>query len=266
MSSTTRVGFAVPAVGDFADEIAYYDNNITTYETELPSQVVASLPISGNYGGRVRAINNPQVTSPPAPNMPYDEYIYTGSAWIPYSAAGLKKQITNNNMSDGSAVTPNGSTEVFGSAMPNFSQISVVNGQIVKFMCNVTLIDNAPQGNDAGFGFTGKFNIFVNSNSSSQPGPLTPGATRLSFPILESDNAYSNGKLDGAMDNFTGDLLYPATYTGTIGVGAYLSATLGESNYSYQLHDASTDTGIGPLPILFNTVQILTEIAGTWSG
>lgn len=263
MSSTTRVGFNVPAVGDFADEIAYYDNNITTYENELPSIVVASLPTSSNYAGRIRALNNAQVANPPSPNMPYDEYVYTGSAWIPYSAAGLQKRFSNANLSDGSSVTSSGA-EVFGSVLPGFNQIVVQSGSVVKFMCDVTLANDTPAGN--GFGFNGKFNIFINPNSSSQPGPLTSGAVRLSFPIAESDNFYTNSKLDGGLDNFTGDLLYASTTSGTIGVGAYLSCTYAETtSYNFYLHDASIDTGIAPSPISFSTIRILMEQAGTWS-
>lgn len=264
MSSTSRVGFAIPAVSDQADQILYHDNNVTVYEAELPSAIAPSLPASGNYSGRVRALNNAQTTNPPFPSMPYDEYVYNGSAWIPYSAAGLKRQITKSNPTDSGTVIYSGS-EVFSAAMPGFNQITVQNGSIVKFMCQVHLGNDTRAGSNPGFGFNGKFNIFVNSSTSTQPGPLTVGAARLSFPIAQSDNIYTNGVEDGGLDYVYGELFYPATFTGTIGVGSYISTTYTENSSPFYIHDPSIDGGISPAPISFSGTQILNEMAGIWS-
>lgn len=254
MSSVTRVGFLIPAVNDQADEILYHDSNIPTYEAELPSLVVGSLPVVSNYAGRIRALNNPQTTNPPFPSLPYDEFVYTGSAWIPYSSAGLKRQLNTATFGNSGSVNTSG-PEVFSSVMPGFSAMDAQAGSIIKFMVMVHLAAN---GNDTTF--NGKLNIFVNPTSSGQPGPLTPGAARLSFPMVESSDIYAYTGTTAPLDAFYGEMLYPSTYTGTIGVGAYLSATntYGGSGY---IHDPALDSILPAYGCM-----VLTETSGTWSG
>lgn len=260
MSSTSRVGFAIPAVSDQADQILYHDNNVTVYEAELPSAIAPSLPASGNYSGRVRALNNAQTTNPPFPSMPYDEYVYNGSAWIPYSAAGLKRQISGSILGNSGSVTASG-PEVFSSVVPGFTQITVQAGSIVKFMCMVHLAEGGSAGTGANYTFNGKFNIFVNPSAGTQPGPLTVGAARLSFPMVESSDIYANSGTTTPVDPFYGELLYPATFTGTIGVGAYLSAT-SDAAPDY-IHDPALSSYPGAYPA--NGCKIVTEVSGTWS-
>lgn len=261
MSSVTRVGFTIPAITDFADEIIYHDNNITVYENELPSLVQASLPVSGNYAGRTAVLNNPQTSNPPFPSMPFDEYLYNGSAWIPVSSAGLRRLLTNYVIGDSSPIASAG-PEIWSAVIPGFSQIDVQAGSIIKFSVMGHLAFSYNGGTGGTPRFNGKFNIFLNPNSSAQPGPLTPGAPRLSFPIVESDDSYLNSGHANPVDPFYGELLYAASVAGTIGVGAYLSVT--NDSPSVYVHDPASD-GYPP-SIPSNGCRILTEVSGTWSG
>lgn len=225
MSSTTRIGFTIPAVTDFADETLYFDNNVTIYENELPSVFTATLPSSGNYAGQIRVQNVAQNTGNPAPQKPYFTRLYNGTAWIPAGSAGVR---TINQTYSIPSVTGNyfsaSGVEVFDSApIPYYTALQTYLGGVLKFCCSLHL--------DLKFSsdsyINGKFNIFINPASSAQPTPTTPGAVRLSFPLIEGKQGQiAFGDQNGyAMAQYYGEMLYASTANTTVGVAAYLSLT-----------------------------------------
>ena len=237
MSSTTaRCGFLIPAVGDLADETLYYDNNITILEAELPSLIVGSLPGSGNYNGRVRSLSVAAVGNY-APPFPEQTYCYNAGAWIPVGAFGTKVRLKEayNPVSNGSSLaTVNGPGEVFETnPMTGFSSVSVTPNTVLHFSCQFVMTSNF---NNSGSGdqvFTGSFNIFLNPNSGTQPTPTTPGAIRLSFPVVVSSSNGSNGSTFSSSDYnpFYGELLYVPGVSSAAnwGASAYLSATYSQN-------------------------------------
>jgi len=266
MSSTTRVGFTIPARTDFADETIYFDNNVTIYENELPIPMALTPPVSGNYAGRMRAYDVAAVTSPPQPEYPFYSMLYNGSGWVPSGSAGARRNCTRTVPGNGSSLSPTTSSEVFQSnPMPGFSSISVTAGQVLKFCCsyNVKWFSTTTQS----LKLNGAFNIFINPNSSSQPIPTTPGAVRLSDPIVFSDDFFagnnSGGTANGYFETFYSEFFYLVTATGTIGVSAYLSATFdsmsgGDFIGIYDPAGLGLDIGIG-------SNQFVIEACGTWS-
>lgn len=235
MSSTTRVGFLVPAIGDFADETIYYDNNVTVYETELPSKIVSSLPGSGNYAGRIQTVNSPASGLNPA--LPMQNYVYTGSGWANLGAFGFKKRINSQqgvSVSANQTVPITSGTEVFVSApMDGINAIQLSPSTAYRFHCqtNDTWFGGFTSGQPGPtMGFTGKMNIFINPNSSSQPTPTTPGVVRLSAPINISDKDVGNWQVTG--EGRYCELLYsPNTSVAqTAGLAAYISATKTDPN------------------------------------
>lgn len=259
MSSSTRVGFLVPGVNDFADEGIYYDNNVTTYEAELPSVISPSLPGSGNYSGQIRTV---ALASPGsyAPAIPEQTYMWNGTAWLPVGAFGFKNDLnTYSYLSDGSPVAANG-TEVFQSvATPGFSAISALPNQVLRFSCNIST-RSAMSGTPGSTIFNGKFNIFINPASGVQPNPTTPGAIRLSFPLVNSDDgdAVFSAGTDASTHYHYGELLYLTTVAAqaTLGISAYLSATLTDDGAGTHIFGESF-TGAGVY-----SSQIVTDALG----
>jgi hypothetical protein len=231
MSSTTRVGFVIPGINDFADEGVYYDNNVTTYEAELPSTLSVSLPGTGSYTGQIRTV---ALASPNSyePARPYQTYVWNGTAWIPVGAFGFKKDLNAYfDLGDGNPVASSGVETFQSAATPGFSAIQVGPNQTVRFNCNVSTrsAEVSGTGNNSAI-FNGKFNIFVNPTSGAQPTPTTPGAIRLSFPLVCSDDNDATQSSLGAQSTHYhyGELLYLPSVAGltTMGVAAYLSSTL----------------------------------------
>lgn len=273
MSSTTRVGFVVPAVGDFADETIYFDDNITTYENELPVPMAISPPATGNYAGRCRAYDVAAVTSPPQPEYPFYSMLYNGSSWIPLGSAGTRRNCAKNTAGNGSSLPNTSSSEVFQpSPLPNFSGINVTAGQVIKFCCNYDIGWYSTTGQT--MTITGAFNIFIDPNSATQPTPTTPGVIRLSDVVSFGDDYYAGNDLSGGIghgsfEGFYSELFYLATTTRTIGVAAYLSATnVDASGGGYVGIYDPANTGL-PLPpdvsLGIGATQFMIETCGTWS-
>lgn len=263
MSSTTRVGFVVPDVTDLADQITYYDNNVTVYETELPSQMVTTLPTT-NYNGQVRTQNVAQNTSNPSPQKPYFTRLYNGG-WVNIGGAGTRA----NSQLDTPNVTNNyvnaSGTEVFDpSPLPGFTSVQSYAGGILKF-CFTAHLDLHFSGNAV---VNGKLNIFLNPNSSSQPNPSTPGVIRLSSPcILESQNSelVIGDSLNYCTDHFYGEMLYACTSTMVMGAAAYFSATATGNSSGVAINRPENYTYAANV-INLDSLQIAVETLGTFSG
>ena len=232
MSSSTRVGFLIPAATDQADEGLYYNNNITTYEAELPSNLSSSLPSSGSYTGQIRTI---ALASPGswAPKNRFETYVWNGTAWVNLGAFGFKNDMnTRTPLGDGGYISSSGS-EVFQPApCDDLTAFQVGPNQLVRFSCNVTTDAQMPGAPTFGSNFfVGKFNIFINPNSGTQPNPGTAGAVRLSFPIVctdDGDTAFGSLPSNDTSQNYHyGELFYLPNVSSvtTMGAAAYLSTT-----------------------------------------
>lgn len=258
MSSTTRVGFVIPGVNDFADEGTHYDNNVTTYEAELPSNLSASLPGSGSYTGQIRtvALSAPNFYSAP---RPYQTYMWNGSFWQQIGAFGFKDDLNAYDpLQPGDYVASTGTETFQANPIPGFSTIQVGANQAVRFSCNITT--NSIQSNSGSSIFTGKFNIFVNPSSATQPTPTTPGATRLSFNLVHSDDGDSvfMSPAPDSVQYHYGELLWAPNLSSptTIGVAAYLSATFTDDGIGTREYGGSfTAAGI-------STSNIMVEVMG----
>lgn len=232
MSSSTRAGFLIPAVTDFADEGLYYNNNITTYEAELPSVLSSSLPGSGNYTGQIRTVNLASPGSFAAAN-PEQTYAWNGTAWVSMGAFGFKKNLNSNvSLHDGGGVASSGTETFQASAIPGFTSIQVGPNNLLRFSCNIqTRSAEVGGGNQSSNIFNGKFNIFINPASGVQPTPTTPGAIRLSFNIVCRDDwdatTFPTFAGDSVIYHY-GELIYLPSVSSqtTMGVSAYLSSTL----------------------------------------
>lgn len=237
MSSTTRAGFLIPAFGDKADEILYYDNNITVLEQELPSQVVNALPGSGNYNGRIQTVNN-NATAGLNPILPRQNYVYTASGWANLGAFGYKKQLYSQT---GVCVTTvqnvpiTSSSEVFASApMDGITSITLNPGMVYRFHCEINqywgggFTSGQP---GPSLGFTGKMNLFIDPTTGVQPNPLTGTAVRLSAPIVTSDKNVGNYQVTGVTHYC--ELFYNPNVANTVtaGLAAYMSATKTDPNW-----------------------------------
>lgn len=260
MSSSTRVGFLIPASTDFADEGLYYDNNVTTYEAELPSNLSLTLPGSGGYTGQIRTV---ALASPNsyAPANRFENYVWNGTAWIPMGAFGFKKNLNANASLQPGAYVASSGTETFESTpVPGFSAIQVGPNQAVRFSCNVST-NSAQSGGGTGSNstiFNGKFNVFINPNSGSQPTPTTSGAIRLSFPLLLSDDtdAAFSGPPSSLQYNY-GELIWLPNVGArtTLGVAAYLSSTLTQDGSGTRVYGgAFTAANISSSSILVETM------------
>lgn len=223
MSSTTRVGFVVPAPTDFADEIIYFDNNITLLEAELPSQVVASLPVSGNYTGRVCTIALAD-SGPDQAAMPFATYVWSGTAWVFIGGFGYKDAFKQSFTSTSvSKVPQTAGPEVFsGSVLLSSNTIQVNPNQILRFTFQETLL-TLSEGTGQ---FIGYANIFINPSSATPPTPTTPGAVRIKIPINLEDcdaNAISHVRQTYVF----GEALYDpnVSASATYGISMYFSAT-----------------------------------------
>lgn len=225
--TTTRVGFLIPAVTDNADETLYYANNITILENELPS-IISTLPGSGSYTGQVKTSS---VTTSDTYSMNYPEAnnLWNGTAWQRIGAFGFKEDfIGQSNPGSGNRISSSG-IEVFDTApLPGFNTVTLNPNSLTRFSCGVQITTSNSGGGNSGI-FTGKFNIFINPGSQVQPTPTTPGAIRLSFPILASDDRLATF-VNYFNYNF-GELILPRQASvvtpGTIwGASAYLSTTL----------------------------------------
>jgi len=270
MSSTTRVGFVIPAVTDFADETIYFDNNVTKYEAELPIVVAGSLPSSGNYTGRIRALDTAAVTSPPQPEYPFDGYMHNGTSWIRCGSAGTRRNCTRKVPGNGSSLPSTTSSEVFQpSPMPGFSVVTVNAGQVLKFCCNYNVKWYST--NSQSLSLVGALNVFINPSSSSQPTPTTPGVVRLSDPIVYSDDYFAgnnfSGTADGYFESFYSEFFYLTTSTGTLGVSAYLSATLDSISSGGDFIGYYDPVGLGLTGVSLGVgaSQFSIEACGTWS-
>lgn len=236
MSSTTRVGFLIPVVSDLADEIPYYDNNVTVYEAELPSIINPSLPVSGNYVGRVQTINNPASGVNPA--LPQQNYVNTASGWTNFGAFGYKKQVASQpgvSVSSQQTLPITNGPEVFAPIpMDGISSVQLTPNTSYRFHCELN--QNWGGGFSSGqpgpsLGFTGKMNLFINPTNPAQPTPTTPGAVRLSTPIVTSDKNVGNYQVLG--DSHYCELLYSPNVSSavTAGLAAYISATKTDPNW-----------------------------------
>lgn len=238
MSSTTRAGFLIPAVGDMADETLYYDNNITgVLENELPSQRYNVLPVTGNYNGRIQTINN-SGASGINPGLSRQNYVYTASGWANFGAFAFKKQLysqTGVSVSSQQAIPVTSGPEVFASVpMDGIASISLVPGTAYRFQCEVNQYWSG--GFSSGqpgptLGFTGKMNLFIDPTSGTQPTPTTPTANRLSAPIVTSDKNVGNYQVTGVSHYcemfYAPDVGSPIT----AGLAAYMSATQTDPNW-----------------------------------
>jgi hypothetical protein len=251
VSTTTRAGFVVPVYGsgDTADNITYYDNNITQFEAETATPVIGALPGSGNFEGRVKSISYSGPANYSAPGTLVDTYVratVTPNAqnWI---RLGTETQLksTGANTWNGSGPGPAGISasgpEVFqtlpcdGAFTELFTRAGTAS--LYRFTCQVALDFSAVAANVVAK-FTGAFNIFINPNPQDvsinppvQPTPTTPGVTRLSFPIWFGGDSVITNKANG-QHVVSGELFWtslvpqptwPTTYA--FGISAYLSAT-----------------------------------------
>ena len=238
MSSTTRVGFLIPAVGDMADETLYYDNNITgVYEKELPSQRYNALPTTGNYNGRIQTINN-GTPSGLNPGLSRQNFVMTASGWANLGTFAYKKQLysqTGVSVSSQQSIPVTSSTEQFASVpMDGIAALSLVPGTAYRFQCEVNQYWGG--GFSSGqpgpsLGFKGKMNLFIDPNSSTQPTPTTPGVVRLSAPIVTSDKNVGNYQVTG--QSHYCELFYNPDVGSntTVGFAAYMSATKTDPNW-----------------------------------
>lgn len=272
MSSTTRAGFLIPAVSDFADETIYFNDNVTKYEAELPIVMAGSLPSSGNYAGRIRAIDTAAVTSPPQPEYPFDGYFHNGTSWVRLGSAGTRRNCTRKLPGNGSSLPATTGVEVFQpSPIPAFSVVTVAAGQVLKFCCSYNIKWYSPSGQS--LRLVGALNLFIDPNSSTQPTPITPGAIHLSDPIVYSDDYYAGNNLvgqgDGRFESFYSEFFYLATTTRTVGVSAYLSATTVNNNGVNDFIGIYDPAGASlPQPgvsIGIGANQFIIEACGTWS-
>lgn len=264
MSSTTRVGFLIPAVTDMADETLYYNNNVTVLENELPSQIASSLPVTGNYPGRIQTVmNNPVGMNP---SIRRQNYVYTASGWANFGAFGYKKQVlSQSGVSVSTQQNPptTSSTEVFASvAMDGISAITLQPYTAYRFHCqlNQPWFGGFSSGNPGpSLGFTGKMNIFIDPTSGTQPTPTTPTAVRLSSPIVESDKNVGNYQVTG--EGHYCEFLYAPNVSATVtaGFAAYISATKTDPNWQpifYNMGPLSGVSGYGGQSVYSMNIKV----------
>lgn len=251
-TTTTRAGFVVATDNTDATDhnIVCYDNNITQLEAEVGTPIQGSLPSSGNFEGRVKAINYTAPANFGPPGTLEDNYVRAtvspnAQNWIRIGGSSQFRFPNGTtwglNAANTATVTASGS-EVFQSVPCDASFIQLFNqnfnSQVTfKFVCEVA-IDFSQQTAGTLGKIIGAFNIFINPvaqdtsvNAPTPPTPTTPGVVRISFPIIFGSDSVMTHNANG-QHVVNGELFWtmpapqpswPATYG--FGVSAYLSAT-----------------------------------------
>lgn len=254
-SSTSRLGFNVPAATDLADPSVYYNPNITILENELPSKLLSVLG-TASYDGKIQTVdesNGGATAGNYAGRMTYGSI---GGIWTPignFNQQAVAVDIFGWLNPTWNETTPNASGSELYEANPldllfgasHVTSLALPNDSIYKIELQTVI-------QPSGATFQGNLNVFMDTTTSVQPTPATGTATKRSFPITTA-----NGTTNQSKRSFYHSFWYTPTSANTVstvGFSIYLSAIQGQAKAVQ-----NSIPGVGSLSTGLGTVAKLTR-------